>query len=49
MQRHAYTLDTLAAALQISRRQIAYYRSGEQPLPRVVELALRALTIPPPH
>ena len=46
MQQHAYTLDTLATALQISRRQIAYYRSGEQPLPRVVALALRTLTRP---
>lgn len=43
MKRHGYTLDGLAAALDISRRQIAYYRSGEQPIPRVVALALQAL------
>jgi transcriptional regulator with XRE-family HTH domain len=43
MARRGHTLDTLAEALAMSRRQIAYYRSGEQAIPRVVELALRVL------
>lgn len=43
MTAHGYTLERLAAALDISRRQIAYYRSGEQQIPRVVALALEAL------
>lgn len=32
-----------AAALEISERQIAYYRSGEQRVPKVVELACAEL------
>jgi transcriptional regulator with XRE-family HTH domain len=44
MRRYGYTLDALAAALDLSRRQLAYYRSGQQVIPRVVSLALQALT-----
>lgn len=36
---HAMTLDTAAAALGLSRRTIAYYLSGEQPVPKTVMLA----------
>jgi DNA-binding transcriptional regulator YiaG len=42
-QRKAYTLDTAAAALGISRRMVAYYEQGKKPIPRVVALATRAL------
>jgi DNA-binding transcriptional regulator YiaG len=42
-QRKAYTLDTAARALGISRRMVAYYEQGERPIPRVVALATRAL------
>jgi hypothetical protein len=33
------TLDTAASALGLSRRTIAYYLSGEQPVPKTVMLA----------
>jgi Protein of unknown function (DUF2442) len=39
MEGHAMTLDTAAAALGLSRRTIAYYLSGEQPVPKTVMLA----------
>ncbi len=39
MARHALTLDAAAAALGLSRRMLAYYRSGEKPVPRTVVLA----------
>jgi DNA-binding transcriptional regulator YiaG len=42
-QRKAYTLDTAARALGISRRMVAYYEQGAKPIPRVVALATRAL------
>jgi DNA-binding XRE family transcriptional regulator len=42
-ERRAYTLDTAAQALGLSRRMIAYYEKGERPIPRVVALATRAL------
>ena len=42
-ERRAYTLDTAAQALGISRRMVAYYEQGERPVPRVVALATRAL------
>lgn len=42
-ERHAYTLDSAARALGVSRRMIAYYEKGERPIPRVVALATRAL------
>jgi hypothetical protein len=40
MDRHGMTLDQAAAALGISRRMLAYYRSGEKFVPRTVGLAL---------
>jgi hypothetical protein len=36
---HSFTLDTAATALGLSRRTIAYYLSGEQPVPKTVMLA----------
>ncbi|PKO68737.1 MAG: hypothetical protein CVU22_07485 [Betaproteobacteria bacterium HGW-Betaproteobacteria-16] len=39
MARNNLTLDTAAAALGISRRMLAYYRSGAKPVPRTVVLA----------
>ena len=39
MHRHQLTLDAAARALGLSRRMLAYYRSGEKPLPRTVALA----------
>jgi hypothetical protein len=42
-ERQAYTLETAASALGISRRMVAYYEQGKKPIPRVVALATRAL------
>lgn len=42
-ERNAYTLDTAAQALGLSRRMVAYYEQGAKPIPRVVALATRAL------
>ncbi len=39
MDRHGLTLDSAANALGLSRRTIAYYLSGEQPVPKTVMLA----------
>jgi Protein of unknown function (DUF2442) len=39
MEAHAMTLDAAATALGLSRRTIAYYLSGEQPVPKTVMLA----------
>ena len=39
MNRHGLTLDRAAEALGLSRRTIAYYLSGEQPVPKTVMLA----------
>ena len=39
------TLDGAAEALGISRRMIAYYETGAQPVPRVVALATRGLLV----
>ncbi|MEI9851887.1 MAG: DUF2442 domain-containing protein [Sphingomonas sp.] len=39
IERHGMTLDAAAEALGLSRRTIAYYRSGEQPVPKTVMLA----------
>ena len=39
MARHELTLDAAAQALGLSRRMLAYYRSGEKPVPRTVALA----------
>ena len=41
----AYTLDTAARALGVSRRMVAYYEQGAKPIPRVVALAARALEL----
>ncbi|MDV7212121.1 DUF2442 domain-containing protein [Azotobacter beijerinckii] len=41
MARHGLTLDSAAEALGLSRRMLAYYRSGAKPVPRTVALALR--------
>lgn len=39
MEGHGLTLDRAAQALGLSRRTIAYYLSGEQPVPKTVMLA----------
>jgi len=39
MERHDFTLDRAAEALGLSRRTVAYYLSGEQPVPKTVWLA----------
>jgi DNA-binding transcriptional regulator YiaG len=44
-ERRAYTLDTAARALGISRRMVAYYEQGDRPIPRVVALATRGLEL----
>lgn len=39
MYRNGLTLDTAAEALGMSRRMIAYYQSGQKPIPKHVWLA----------
>jgi predicted DNA-binding transcriptional regulator AlpA len=39
MSRHRLTLDQAARALGLSRRMLAYYRSGQRPVPLTVALA----------
>ena len=39
MEGHGLTLDRAAHALGLSRRIVAYYLSGEQPVPKTVMLA----------
>jgi hypothetical protein len=39
MEGHDFTLDRAADALGLSRRTVAYYLSGEQPVPKTVMLA----------
>jgi hypothetical protein len=39
MHRNNLTLDKAATALGISRRMIAYYRTGEKPIPKYIWLA----------
>ena len=39
IERHGMSLEAAAAALGLSRRTIAYYLSGEQPVPKTVMLA----------
>lgn len=39
--RHGLSLTQAAEALSLSRRQVAYYASGERPVPRYVLLALK--------
>ena len=46
-ERRAYTLDTVAEALGLSRRMVACYEQGAKPIPRVVALATRALDMSP--
>lgn len=40
MYHHGLSLDAAAAELGISRRMLAYYRSGERPIPMTVGLAM---------
>ncbi len=47
-ERKAYTLDSAARALGISRRMVAYYEQGGKPIPRLVALAARALELQSP-
>lgn len=44
-KRHAFTLDTAALALGLSRRMVAYYEQGKRPIPRTVALATRGLEV----
>jgi DNA-binding transcriptional regulator YiaG len=44
-ERRAYSLETAAEALGLSRRMVAYYEQGKKPIPRVVALATRALEL----
>jgi len=39
--RHGLSLSAAADALGISRRQVAYYASGEEPVPRYILLACK--------
>lgn len=39
MARHELSLEAAAQALGVSRRMLAYYRSGAKPVPRTVALA----------
>ena len=39
MHRNGLSLDSAAEALGISRRMLAYYRSGQKPVPRHIWLA----------
>lgn len=40
MHQNGLTLDDAAQALGISRRMLAYYRSGEKPVPKSIGLAM---------
>jgi DNA-binding XRE family transcriptional regulator len=42
-ERHAFTQETAAKALGLSRRMLAYYEQGHKPIPRTVALATRGL------
>lgn len=44
MMTHGLSLNAAADALGLSRRMIAYYRTGSRPIPRVVALACEALS-----
>ncbi len=44
-ERQAYTLDTAARALGLSRRIEAYYDQGDRPIPRTIALAAKALEL----
>ena len=39
----AFTLETAARALGVSRRMLAYYEQGQKPVPRTIALATRGL------
>jgi DNA-binding transcriptional regulator YiaG len=39
----AFTLESAARALGVSRRMLAYYERGEKPVPRTIALATRGL------
>ncbi len=41
MEGHSFSLDAAAKALGISRRMVAYYKSGERTIPRYILLACR--------
>lgn len=41
MFRHNLSLDKAADALGVSRRMLAYYKSGQKPLPKTVGLAMK--------
>lgn len=40
---HAFTLETAARALGVSRRMLSYYEQGQKPVPRTIALATRGL------
>lgn len=44
MKAMGFSIAAAAEALGLSDRQIVYYRSGEQEIPKVVDLACRYLT-----
>ncbi|HEV7690977.1 MAG TPA: helix-turn-helix transcriptional regulator [Hyphomonadaceae bacterium] len=41
MEEHRLTLESAAKGLGLSRRMVAYYASGEKPIPRTVMLATK--------
>lgn len=41
MEGHGFSLDAAAKALGISRRMVAYYKSGDRTIPRYILLACR--------
>ncbi|MBF0177450.1 MAG: DUF2442 domain-containing protein [Magnetococcales bacterium] len=43
LQRHKMTNKSAAEALGVSTRSIAYYKSGERPIPKHIRLACRAI------
>lgn len=43
IDRAGHTVSSAAREMQISRRMLNYYLSGEWPIPKIVELAVRAL------
>ena len=45
MAKHGLSLNAAADALGLSRRMIAYYRTGSRPIPRVVALACEGLSV----
>jgi hypothetical protein len=45
MAKHGLSLNGAADALGLSRRMIAYYRTGSRPIPRVVALACEGLSV----